>query len=142
MTLTDARAGHEAVKSRLISERRGAKEYWSATNAPDREQYDTSGPYLLPGFDEYLLGYKDRGDVLAAEHAGKVVPGGNGIFFPIIVVNGQVVGTWKRTFKKGSVAVALSPFTRLDVSKPSFASAAQRFSDYLGLPLFPPEIAL
>jgi hypothetical protein len=91
--------------------------------------------YLLPGFDEYLLGYKDRSDVLATEHAGKVAPGGNGVFFPIIAVGGQVVGTWKRTVKKDAVAVTLTPFKDLAASSERIVDAAQRYSDFVGLAL-------
>lgn len=144
LTLTDARAGLAAVQSNLCSEKRGSAVYWSAANAaniPDHEQHDPSAVYLLPGFDEYLLGYKDRGDVLAAEHANNVVPGGNGVFFPIIVAGGQVVGTWKRAIKKGAVAITLNPFTPRGVSKADVATAAERFSAYLGLPLASIEIA-
>ena len=55
--------------------------------------------YLLPGFDEFLLGYKDRAAQLDAEHAGRVVPGANGVFRPMVVVGGQIVGTWARTVR-------------------------------------------
>jgi len=141
LTLGDARAGLEAVKAGLLAEQRDAKAYWSAADTPDHAMHDTSGLYLLPGFDEYLLGYKDRGDVLAPAHAHNVAPGGNGIFFPIIVAGGQVVGTWKRTLKRSGVAITLSPFTPLGVSNGRLADAARRFSDFLGLPLVSMETA-
>jgi Winged helix DNA-binding domain len=69
LTRGDARAGLEAAKASLRAERRDAKEYWVAATTPDHAMHDTSGVYLLPGFDEYLLGYKGRGDVLAPAHA-------------------------------------------------------------------------
>lgn len=49
---------------------------------------------LLPGFDEFVLGYADRTQVLDPEHADRICPGNNGIFRPTIVRDGQVVGTW------------------------------------------------
>jgi len=55
---------------------------------------------LLPGFDEYLLGSGDRSAALAPEHGHAVVPGGNGMFKPTIVANGEVVGTWRRTLTR------------------------------------------
>ncbi len=63
------------------------------------------GVLLLPGFDEYLLGYGDRSAVLDPGHAGRVVPGGNGVFRPTIVVDGEVVGTWRRTARAREVVV-------------------------------------
>lgn len=140
LTLADARAGLESEKPSLVSEHHDGKVYWLAEDTPDPVPHNASNVYLLAGFDEYLLGYKDRGDVLPAEHAGKVIPGGNGVFFPIVVVDGQVVGTWKRSVKKHAVAFRLSPFTRLAVSYEHIAEAAQRFSDFVGLPLASIEI--
>lgn len=52
--------------------------------------------HLLPGFDEYLLGFQDRSPILDEEHAELIVPGGNGVFQPIIVAGGRIVGTWRR----------------------------------------------
>lgn len=134
LTLADARAGLESAKSSLVPERHDGKEYWRGTGAVDAP-HEASSVYLLPGFDEYLLGYKDRSDVLATEHAGKVAPGGNGVFFSIIVVGGQVVGTWKRTVKKDAVAVTITPFTDVAVSSERIVEAAQRYSDFVGLAL-------
>lgn len=140
LTLADARAGLESAQPSLVSEQHDGKAYWLAHDAPEPVPHDASSMYLLAGFDEYLLGYKDRGDVLPPEHAGKVVPGGNGIFFPIVVVDGQVVGTWKRSVKKHAVVFTLNPFTRLAVSNERIAEAAQRFSDFVGLPLASIEV--
>ncbi len=134
LTLADARAGLESAKSSLVPERHDGEEYWRGTGAVDAP-HEASSVYLLPGFDEYLLGYKDRSDVLATEHAGKVAPGGNGVFFSIIVVGGQVVGTWKRTVKKDAVAVTITPFTDVAVSSERIVEAAQRYSDFVGLAL-------
>jgi hypothetical protein len=134
LTLADARAGLETAIPSLVPERRDGKEYWRGAGASDAP-LDPSSVYLLPGFDEYLLGYKDRSDVLASEHAGKVAPGGNGVFFPIIIVGGQVVGTWKRTVKKDAVAVTITPFTHVAVSPERVVEAAQRYSDFVGLAL-------
>lgn len=144
ITLAEARAGLEAAKPGLVSEQFDAKEYWEAKNAPayqGHELYDSTSVYLLPGFDEYLLGYKDRSDILRAEHARKAVPGGNGIFLPIIVVGGQVTGTWKRTRRRNAVDVTVRPFTPLDTSQDRLADAAQRFSDFIGSPLASMEIS-
>jgi hypothetical protein len=61
--------------------------------------------HLLPGFDEYLLGYGDRTAALATEHSAAVVPGGNGVFKPTVVADGEVVGTWRRNVTRGEVLV-------------------------------------
>lgn len=134
LTVTEARLGLEAAKSGLVSEKVDGKEYWMSDNISGHQTDEKA--FLLPGFDEYLLGYKDRSAVLAEEHVLKVVPGKNGIFFPIIVFDGQVVGTWKRTLKKKSIDITFTPFVELgnaDVHK-----AAERYTAFIGLPLSTP----
>ncbi len=50
------------------------------------------------------------GAVLNPRNANDVVPGSNGIFLPIIVVNGRVIGTWKRSIKARSIVITASTF--------------------------------
>lgn len=133
LTITETRTGIEAAE--LASDKISGKEYWTTKEAPVRATCDESSVHLLPGFDEYLIGYKDRGAVLAEEHAHKIVPGKNGVFCPTIVVGGQVVGAWKRKPKKNSMDVTLSPFTKLGDSRDKVIEAAKAYSEFVGLPL-------
>jgi len=88
---------------------------------------------LLPGFDEYILGYGKRDAVLDPAHASAICPGGNGVFYPTIVSNGRVVGTWKRVLKKTNVQITPSPFQPLsELEGGAFALAADRYIAFLG----------
>jgi len=69
------------------------------------------GIFLLPGFDEYLLGYQDRSAALPAEFAQHIVPGNNGMFRSTVVADGEVVGTWKRTGRGTKHTILATPFT-------------------------------
>lgn len=135
LTVTDAKSGLEAVRSELIAEKINGQQYWMANHTPDHQLRPATSIYLLPGFDEYLLGYKDRSAVLAAEHADKIVPGNNGIFLPTLVVTGTVVGTWKRKLGKRSVEVLLQNFTHHAASEEAVIEAAKWYSNFVGLPL-------
>ncbi|HRA47815.1 MAG TPA: winged helix DNA-binding domain-containing protein [Thermomicrobiales bacterium] len=55
---------------------------------------DQPGTVLVPAFDESYLGYGDRSAMLARELQPLVVPGGNGVFRPVVLTAGKVVGTW------------------------------------------------
>jgi Winged helix DNA-binding domain len=48
---------------------------------------------LLPAFDGYLLGHKERSLVLPPEHAHRIQAGG-GIIHPTVLVDGVVAGRW------------------------------------------------
>lgn len=138
LTVTEARSGVEAAG--LASEKINSDECWMTTDAPGRIAHDRSSVHLLPGFDEYLIGYKDRSAVLATEHASKIVPGKNGVFLPTIVIGGRVAGTWKRKLKKNSIDVTLSPFTQLGDLEERTIEAAKSYSDFVGLSLSSIEI--
>ena len=130
----EARIGFEAIKSNLVQETVNKQGYWMPADiVVPQEQPST---FALPGFDEYLLGYKDRSAVLDAAHADKVCPGGNGMFASTIVIDGRVVGTWKRTIKKMGVEIVAAPFTTLSkAEKKRFAAAANRYGTFLNRPV-------
>ncbi|MEZ4772384.1 MAG: winged helix DNA-binding domain-containing protein [Bacteroidia bacterium] len=60
--------------------------------------------YLLPAFDEYYVSYKDRRAAISSEDFVKAVSN-NGVFRPIVVVNGEIRGIWNRTAKKNHLEV-------------------------------------
>lgn len=101
---------------------------------PDRIVEARSEVHLLPGFDEYMLGYTDRSAALAAEHAEKICPGANGMFLPTFVVGGEVKGTWKRTVKKASITIAITTFSPVSAAARAAATrAARRYGEHTGL---------
>ncbi len=127
----DVKRGLELSKSTLIKETSDGKTYWLGPQAAPAR---VPGLHLLPGFDEYLLGYKDRGAILAAEHSTKVCPGGNGVFAPMLVSAGQIIGTWKRTVKKTTVTIELQPFAPLSATaRDSLGPAVSHFGSFWGL---------
>jgi hypothetical protein len=135
LTLTDTKAGVRMNSDALIATTIDGTEYWLSREQAEQTLDAAAGVYLLPGFDEYVLGYKDRSAVLDAEHAQKIVPGNNGVFFPTVVINGQIVGVWKRKLKRKGVDLAFEPFTTFGEREESVLEAASAYSDFLALPL-------
>jgi hypothetical protein len=134
LTATDAKAGLAASEAALRSEVVDGKTYWLAQDAAASDITQTT--FLLPGFDEYLLGYKDRTAVLRPEDSHKVIPGGNGMFLPTVVVRGQIVGTWKRIIKKQSVQVQINSFRPLrPADKRLIEAPARAYAAFVDLPL-------
>lgn len=131
ITVTDAKCAVAALGSDLASRQIDGATHWSGPRPATRA---SAGAHLLAGFDELLLGYKDRTAVLPAEYAQRIVPGGNGVFQPTMVLDGRVVGTWRRTVGAKSVAVELVPFEEVS-GMDAFQFQAERFAAYLGLPL-------
>jgi hypothetical protein len=92
-----------------------------------------TGRWVLPGFDEFMLGYKDRSLMATVDQLARVVPGGNGVFQSTLVHDGRVVGTWKRALTKKAVAVTV--LKHLDFDLEVFRPSFERYAAYLGLPL-------
>ncbi|HET7038433.1 MAG TPA: winged helix DNA-binding domain-containing protein [Gemmatimonadales bacterium] len=128
----EARAALELIRHELAWETVGAVTYWVV--AEDDRLARSRRAVLLPAFDEYLVGYRDRSAVLPAEHAGQVNAGG-GMLSPAVVVSGRVVGTWQRQIKRGRVEVALRPFRPLPPpALRAVSAAAARYGAFLGVP--------
>jgi len=77
--------------------------YW-LTNSFTNIKYDKTSVHLLPAFDEFLISYKNRKVLFPLENHRKAISE-NGIFRPVIVINGLVVGLWKRIIKKDKVII-------------------------------------
>lgn len=131
LNLTDSKKGLEMNKSILITEVVNGQAYWfSPAVAPS----DTSDLVkLLPSFDEYAIAYKDRADFLAPQ-IGK--QSGNGIFKPIVVIDGLIQGTWTRSFHKEKIHLeVLHVNPAIKFSKQTVISAAQMYGDFSGMEL-------
>jgi hypothetical protein len=131
LPVTDARKALEMNKATLISETIGADTYWLS----DSINIPTTSPdsvYLLPAFDEYLISYKNRSAAITIDHHTKAISN-NGIFRPVIVVNGQISGLWKRTIKKDTVLIELDHFRPHNpTEKQLIEKAAELFGRFTG----------
>lgn len=123
LTLTQARRGLAMVADELEVLEVAGSTYW---HRPGLEPAPP-GVLALPGFDEYVLGYQDRTAQLSAEWFQRIVPGGNGMFLPTVVVDGEIVGTWKR-------AGARDYFAPLSAAnEKALSRALQRHAQFVGL---------
>jgi len=134
LTLTDARAAAAGNEGRVVPLPTAAGELWASTELAERLLRDDLPRHdvvALPGFDEFLLGYKDRALQLPPGALERVVPGGNGMFRATVVADGLAVATWKRTLRPGRVLVEVEPLgARL--SPDDLDAAFAPYGDFLG----------
>jgi hypothetical protein len=132
LTLTDARRGLAAVRDDLESIEYDERTlYYRAGLEPAKP-----GIHALPGFDEFVLGYQNRTPQLSGENFLRIVPGGNGMFLSSIVVDGEIVGIWKRTVRARGIHVQLAPFQPLTARAVSgMRNALERYGAFLGVPV-------
>ncbi len=135
LTVADAGRGMEIAGGRLEREVIGDETYWlEPATRPSHRRSPTA--HLLPNYDEYFIGFKNRsaiGERLSLAEGAMV---GAALRAHVIVVDGQLVGGWKRTLTKAAVVVELTLLVRL--TKPereAVVEAAQALGDFLQLPV-------
>lgn len=112
LTIVDARAAMEMIKSDFVIETIDSQPYW--INNPFTELKDKNESLvLLPAWDEFVVSYKNRQHIILDEHYSKVISK-NGIFKPVVVKNGQIIGLWKRIKKKDKVSAEITLFGEID----------------------------
>jgi hypothetical protein len=135
LTMADAKSGMEMVKSKFESEKLGNQVYWFNASKLSRKEASTAA-YLLPTYDEYVVGYTDRSAIFDNSHNQKLDLRGNVLFQNTVVLDGRVAGTWKRTLKKSEVVVELTLFTKVTKSEnDAVIGAAEHFGKFLELPI-------
>lgn len=133
-TVTEAKALLQEVGPRLQGEVSAGATYWLGADSVALRK--STRVHLLPGFDEYMFGYSDRSLIVSDRDYKRISGTGNGIFASTLIVDGRVVGRWKRTVSKNEVLVTLEPFVALSsTEKKAALAAAERYSAYLALGL-------
>lgn len=135
LTVSDARRGLEMLGSELICEEIDGQSYWYAPSELP-EAPESPGAFLLSVFDEYLASYKDRSAMLAEQHTDRLLDRGNAALPAVVVVDGQIVGAWRRKLNRRSVTLSFDFFQPLtDAERQAVEAEAAAYAGFLGLPV-------
>jgi hypothetical protein len=104
----DVRQGLELVKKDFVFEAYGDQKYWMTPSFTTFRR-DKQSIHLLPAYDEFLIGYRDRSAALTVIDKNKTVSV-NGIFYPIIITDGQVAGLSKKKTVKDKMMIEIILF--------------------------------
>jgi hypothetical protein len=133
LTMADAKNGMEMVKSWFASENINGQTFWFREIKPKNGK-NTLMAHLLPNFDEYFIGFKDRSAIREVAQKVDIANNDPSLNANVIVLNGQVVGSWKRSFKKETVAIESSPIIKLTKNeKEAVKLASEKFGNFLGM---------
>ena len=102
LTTTDARAGLALAKISLLQEEIAGEIYWFAEQAQPAKP-SARVAYLLPNYDEYIVGYADRSAIFDGPYEPLVDARGNVLFQHTIMMDGLIIGTWRRTLARKGV---------------------------------------
>lgn len=127
LTVADARRGVAMMAGELIGEDNAETTYWFTDGIPSA-QPPAPMAYLLPNYDEYGS-YKSRDAVFDPQNRG--LP----FLAHSIVVDGKIIGSWRRTLSKKEVTIETNTFAALGAEqRNAVEEAAKRYGEFLGLP--------
>ncbi len=132
LSVKDATAGLDLVKSKLQQETVDGKTYWFSSHvAPPLSQSPKA--FLLSIYDEYTIAYKDRSALGGEQYVEKLLSMGNALT-AVVILDGAIMGTWKRIIKKETVSIVLSLFrTVSEKERNALADAAHHYGTFLDM---------
>lgn len=129
LTVADAKKGLADLTSLFVHETVDGRDYWFPPVA-DPASPASPTAHLLPVYDEYTIGYKNHDAVFDHSKLSNLV------FQNMLIIDGLVEGTWKRTLKKDGVFIETDSFSPLTKARQkAVQAAAQRYGEFLGLPV-------
>lgn len=137
LSVTDSRSGLAAAQG-IVTQQIGGRELFSDEAHLDGASVHGPGAdplpaRALPGFDEFVIGYRDRSAQLDPELERTIVPGGNGVFTNTLVTAGRVVGTWRRRELAGRVELLAAPARAIRArERAALEAALARYAEFLG----------
>ena len=138
LTVADARRGAGLATSHLARETLDGREHWAPADAPpaDRETTRAFRAHLLPNYDEYFIGFRDRSAILQAVHGPMAIDRGQTLSAHVVVLDGQVVAGWRRTLTAREAAVVVTPVVTLTrADRVAVEAAAVRYGSFVELPV-------
>lgn len=135
LTKADAKRAVEAAATHLQHASIDGRAYWSLA-VQRAVRISSPTVHLLPNFDEFFVGLKDRSAFAARLESSGVKARTSALSGHALVINGQIVGGWKRTLAARNVIVEPKPLIRLsEAEQRAVGVAARKLGRHLELPV-------
>ena len=124
--ITECKQGLEAIRPEIIEERWKKLTFYRHRDSRTRG-FRSGTVTLLPSYDEYLIGYKSRQVAVHPDHSHRA-HNNRGIFWPVILLDGEVVGNWSYAAGKPSVDI-FHPLAQVD--ELALEAQLERYREFL-----------
>lgn len=136
LTVGDARRGIGLTAAELHGAEVDGRTYWSASARPHAHKSRPSA-HLLPCYDELVVGYAESRDVIDVRALAAARPGARTRLNHLVLLDGQLVGYWRRTSARDAPAIETELLRALDAAeRDAVGDAVSRYSRFVGLPPF------
>lgn len=136
LTMAETRNGIAMAGAALQHKVIERKDYWFDPKAGPAA--DAAGvAHLLPNFDEYTVGYRDRAALVHADRPFETSLFSFGsVLSNVVTVGGRVRGAWRRTVARDSVRVEIRALDRFEPAESAAVEkACRRFGRFLERPV-------
>ena len=131
LNITEARQAIGFIEGELMKERFASSEFYVHSSC-NKKAKRPGVFHLMPAYDEYLISYKDRSAAMDVNHYPKAFTN-YGIFFPVVMHNGRIVGNWKKVMKKGKIDIDISFIDENFKTEPELIEVAKnKYLKFLG----------
>lgn len=131
LTLADCRKGLQMIKTDFDKQVINNHEYYFSPGVSLNKKV-IEEMYLLPVYDEFIMGYKDRSAIMELKKS--LQPNPLLRYDCMIISGGQIIGTWKRTINKKSIDLAFELFMPLNKKqRKAFDIAVHRLGEFTNM---------
>ncbi|MGZ5135139.1 MAG: winged helix DNA-binding domain-containing protein [Flavitalea sp.] len=132
LSVTEAKDGAATLSSKFIKEKVNDQEYIFIP-APLNTNNKIQTSFLMPDYDEYGMGYRDRSAIFNTKVDLSKFKNDNPIYNRMIIIDGKIEGTWKRAIKNNRVSIETVPFTSLSkIKQPILEKIIQKYCGFVG----------
>jgi hypothetical protein len=135
LLIGDARRGIESVESVFEREVIEGRTFWFIGSVPASSRAAPVA-HLLPNYDEFFIGHKDRSALGERVAESKIVVPAEAFIAHVVAVDGQLVGGWKRRGTARKAIVELRLVVDLTARERRAVEAqVERYGRFLGMPV-------
>lgn len=134
LTISQIKRGLDLAGSALAHEEVDGRTYWFAPADPPKRD-PSPAVHVLQGYDEYVVAYTESRHVVNLGGLPVGPPNENVLIHPI-VLDGQIVGYWRRVADRAWISV--QPTLAIELThrqRRTIEAAFARYSDFAGLPV-------
>lgn len=135
LAMQDVKEGISLLGKQLEKQVINGKEFF-CSSAGNSLQYKLTAKhqstFLMPDYDEYAIGYKDRTEIFGERKSTDNTKTSNLVFYHTLIVDGVAAGTWQKKMGKNKTAVEIKLTTALSKAKQqAVAKAIKKYVSFI-----------
>ena len=130
LPMPDVKRGIDLARTELEPVTIEGKKYWSAASAIAKP---SPSAHLLPNYDEFFIGHRDRSAIGGRLASVKSVTGWNALSAHVVAIDGHLVGGWRRSPGRDAVVLDMKILTRLTATeRDRLLKEVRRYATFAG----------